>query len=682
LYKKKKFMSKPRIIKAQVKRTRSYAESIVDGVSSLTNWVTGAPPLVSDKDIVTSAKFSEIQIGIDPCQPPTPCLIVGYNNGFHIWDISASKVSQDNNIVEIASVQGFRVRDFCVFNRLNENVNMDPRKVERPLLGVISGEDSSHNVWPNTKLQLYSILNHTFLQSIDFLSPIINVLSNNRFVVVIFQNQAILLSPVTFEKQFCVHLYGESPRSGGVADLGSRWLAYQCRQPLEDTMAASRLLSPNSSLPTEEEPKVNETTSSNRRKKSKSYISSSDQVLWTVGSTLVEVTSSIRSISTMWPIKSYMVGYDMRGEQVVVPREESSKDIGGYIMVIDLENPHVVDNSEGDYKNRLRLSRKSNFNVVAHFKASQDSPLSIVRFDPTGTLLATASEKGNIINVYKINPKDNIFESHQHLYVLKRGVTPTIIKQITFSIDSSLVAITSAYKGTTHLYGINLQGGVVDAISHLHINRHRRSELQYSPSYFESVLQAKGSFIEPQYPSKLAVIHSDVQDPTVTEEKDRLFGSVVQFGESSEDDYYLCGLDSSGILTYYRIQLTEGESNKLGLAGNVNGIVEWDLRRPTKSRAYRFQPAIHPQKVVSTSIPERNKHKAWLRNIETNTCTMPHTPFWMANDLLPLQPYTAVPIIVDKDKISDPISQDEIYRTTERAVLPVKESNNKLFSFY
>jgi len=668
-------------------RTRSYTESIVDGVSSLTNWVTGAPPVVSDKDIVTSAKFCDLYLGVD--QPTIACLIVGYNNGFHIWDISASKGSQDNNIIEIASVQGFRVRDFCVFNRLEEVYNSDPRKTyaaERPLLGIISGEDSSHNVWPNSKLQLYSILNHTFLPTIDFLSPIINVLSNQRFVVVIFQNQAILLSPITFEKQFCVHLFGESPRSGGVADLGSRWLAYQCRQPLEDTMAASRLLTHpnNSSLSSEEEPKVNETIlSSNRRKKSRSYISSSDQVLWTVGSTLVEVTSSIRSISTMWPIKSYMVGYDMRVEQVVVPREESSKDIGGYIMVIDLENPNVVDNSEVDFKNRLRLSRKSNFNVVAHFKASQDSPLSITRFDPTGTLLATASEKGNIINVYKINPKDNIFESHQHLYILKRGVTPTIIKQITFSIDSSLVAITSAYKGTTHLYGINLQGGVVDAISHLTVNRHRRSQLQYSPSYFESVLQAKGSFIEPQYPSKLAVIHSDVQDPTVIEEKDKLFGSVVQYGESSDDDNYLYGLDSNGILTYHRIQLTEGESNKLGLAVNVHGIVEWDLRRPTKSRAYRFQSAIHPQtKVLSTSVPDRNRHKVWLRNIETNTCTMPHTPFWMANDLLPLQPYTAVPVIVDKDKMTDPISQDEIYRTTERAVLPVKESNNKLFSFY
>jgi hypothetical protein len=383
----------------------------------------------------------------------------------------------------------------------------------------------------------------------------------------------------------------------------------------------------------------------------------------------------------MWPyINTTMMGYDMKEESgsPLLQREES-KDIGGYIMVIDLENPHLVETYDTEEKNTIK-SKFSNFKVMAHFKASNDGPLSIIRFDPTGTLLATASEKGNIINIFKINPKStDIFESHQHLYILKRGVTPTIIKQISFSTDSKLIAITSAYKGTVHLYGINLQGGVVDAISHLDINHHRRSELQYPHSLVDNLLNENNT--EPQESSKLAVIHSEVQEPISLEQPDKLFGSIVHFDVRSSSDYILYSLDSAGILTYNRIQLFEAENNKLGLSTNVQGIVEWDLRRQTKSRPYRFQPAVHPQKVPSTDA-KINYQQIWLSNIEINTCTMPHTPFWMANDLLPLQAYTSLPNIPDKHKMSDPTYQDVIYQNTERTPLPVKESNNKLFSFY
>jgi len=219
----------------------------------------------------------------------------------------------------------------------------------------------------------------------------------------------------------------------------------------------------------------------------------------------------------------------------------------------------------------------------------------------------------------------------------------------------------------------------VDAISHLDINHHRRSELQYPPSLIDNLLNENNT--EPQDSSKLAVIHSEVQEPISLEQPDKLFGSIVHFDVRSSSDYILYSLDSAGILTYNRIQLFEAENNKLGLSTNVQGIVEWDLRRQTKSRPYRFQPAVHPQKVPSTDA-KINYQQIWLSNIEINTCTMPHTPFWMANDLLPLQAYTSLPNIPDKLKMSDPTYQDVIYQNTERTPLPVKESNNNPFSFY
>jgi len=120
----------------------------------------------------------------------------------------------------------------------------------------------------------------------------------------------------------------------------------------------------------------------------------------------------------------------------------------------------------------------------------------------------------------------------------------------------------------------------------------------------------------------------------------------------------------------------------LGLSTTVQGVVEWDLRRFTKSRPYKFQPTTMTQKGNSTNDTKITNHQAWLSNIEINSCTMPYTPFWMANDLLPLQAYISLPVIPEKGKMADPIYQDEVYRNTERSSLPVKENNNKLFSFY
>jgi hypothetical protein len=55
-------------------------------------------------------------------------------------------------------------------------------------------------------------------------------------------------------------------------------------------------------------------------------------------------------------------------------------------------------------------------------------------------------------------------------------MTPALIKHISFSRDSKLVTITSSHNGTTHVYGINPQGGVVDALSHLD---KKRSHITY-----------------------------------------------------------------------------------------------------------------------------------------------------------------------------------------------------------
>jgi len=75
--------------------------------------------------------------------------------------------------------------------------------------------------------------------------------------------------------------------------------------------------------------------------------------------------------------------------------------------------------------------------VIAQFKA-HDSPIASLSFDPSGTLLVTASVHGHNFNVFQIMPRVSSNSSgsengasHIHLYRLQRGFTNAVIFLIT-----------------------------------------------------------------------------------------------------------------------------------------------------------------------------------------------------------------------------------------------------------
>lgn len=73
--------------------------------------------------------------------------------------------------------------------------------------------------------------------------------------------------------------------------------------------------------------------------------------------------------------------------------------------------------------------------IIAQFKA-HTSPISALCFDPSGTLLVTASVYGNNINIFRIMPSCSRkgsgapsydwSSSHVHLYKLHRGITAAV----------------------------------------------------------------------------------------------------------------------------------------------------------------------------------------------------------------------------------------------------------------
>lgn len=73
--------------------------------------------------------------------------------------------------------------------------------------------------------------------------------------------------------------------------------------------------------------------------------------------------------------------------------------------------------------------------VVSQFRA-HTSPISALCFDPSGTLLVTASIHGNNINIFRIMPlssrNGSLTQQHDwgssfaHLYKLHRGMTSAV----------------------------------------------------------------------------------------------------------------------------------------------------------------------------------------------------------------------------------------------------------------
>ena len=143
----------------------------------------------------------------------------------------------------------------------------------------------------------------------------------------------------------------------------------------------------------------------------------------------------------------------------IAQAQEQPQEYAGQVMVRDLESQSVVH----------------------HFKA-QEGPVSIIRFDPSGLLLATAAVDGHNINVFQIDTshlhaktKSSVPRGPKHLYKLVRGMTSAIVDDLTFSPDARWISVTTRSR-TAHLYAINGDGShaTVETLSLIHISEPTR----------------------------------------------------------------------------------------------------------------------------------------------------------------------------------------------------------------
>ncbi|XP_057859240.1 autophagy-related protein 18h isoform X2 [Cryptomeria japonica] len=407
-------------------------------------------------------------------------LLLGFMNGFQVWDIE-----DVDDVRELISKQDGRVVFLQMQPRpiITEQAD-DKFNAARPLLLVVTGDGTpaggnvqngygsgygggignpsqpgSNNFVPTVVL-FYSLRTHSYAHVLRFRQAVYTVRCSRRFVAIALASQIRCYDAITLEDTFSVLTYpipqgvqvaGSINIGYGPLAVGPRWLAYAGNQAL---FSSTGRISPQHLTPS---PGASPSTSpangslvAHYAKESSKQIAAGIVTLGDMGyktftkycsEFLPDGANSPRPGSPSW-----------RHSTNGLPGHAHEPDYAGMVIVRD-----YVSKS-----------------VVAQFRA-HTSPLSALCFDPSGTLLVTASVHGHNLNVFRIMPflggngssssSFDVNTSYAHLYKLSRGVTNAVIQDISFSDDSHWIAISSS-RGTSHLFAISPFGGAVSLHTH------------------------------------------------------------------------------------------------------------------------------------------------------------------------------------------------------------------------
>ncbi|KAL2320903.1 hypothetical protein Fmac_029872 [Flemingia macrophylla] len=445
-----------RIISLCLKTVSTNATTVASTVRSAGASVAASISSSSEdhKDQVTWAGFDTLEL--DPSNFRR-LLLLGYLNGFQVLDVEDASgfselVSKRDGPVSFLQMQPFPVG--CD--------GQEGFRKSHPLLLVVSGDDTNdinqnntclsglgkdgnvetqpgNNVNSSTAVRFYSLKSHCYVHVLRFRSTVCMIRCSSRIVAVGLATQIYCFDAVTLENRFSVLTYPVPQLAGqgttgvnvgyGPMAVGPRWLAYACNIPLPSNLGC---LSPQNCCASQG---ISPSTSPSSGNLVARYAMESSRHL---------AAGIIKYCQELLP----------DGSSSPVPSNSGVK--VNRVTGTDADNAGMV--VVKDFVSRI---------IISQFKA-HTSPISALCFDPSGTLLVTASVYGNNINIFRImpsfttkcsgSPGTSWNSSHVHLYKLHRGITPAMIQDICFSNFSQWIAIVSS-KGTCHLFVLSPFGG-------------------------------------------------------------------------------------------------------------------------------------------------------------------------------------------------------------------------------
>ncbi|XP_043708772.1 autophagy-related protein 18h-like [Telopea speciosissima] len=458
-----------RIISSCLKTVSTNASSVASTVRSAGASVAASIAVASEdqKDQVLWADFDNLELGQSVVKR---VLLLGYSNGFQVLDVEDA-----SNVNELVSKRDGPVTFLQMQPIPAKSKGQEGFIASHPLLLVVAGDETASsgpvqafgghirdgNIEPQpgnsispTAVRFYSLRSHSYVHVLRFRSAIYTVRCSPRIVAVGLGTQIYCFDALTLENKFSVLTYPVPQLGGqgvvgvnmgyGPMAVGPRWLAYASNNPL---LSNTGRLSPQNLTPS---PGVSPSTSPGNGTLVARYAMESSK----------QLAAGIINLGDM--------GYKTLSKyyQELLPD-------GSNAPVSKISNWKVgrlasaTHSSETDNAGMVVIKDFESRAVISQFKA-HSSPISALCFDPSGTLLVTASNHGNNINIFRImpsciptgsgTPSYDWSSSHVHLYKLYRGITTAVIQDICFSHFSQWIAIVSS-RGTCHIFVLSPFGG-------------------------------------------------------------------------------------------------------------------------------------------------------------------------------------------------------------------------------
>ncbi|XP_071701798.1 autophagy-related protein 18f-like isoform X2 [Rutidosis leptorrhynchoides] len=439
----------------------SYLRIVSSGASTVASTVRSAASAAStivdrDTDVVPDqvlwAGFDKLECEGDVTRL---VLLLGYQYGFQVWDVEDA-----NNVRNIVSRY-----DGAVFfmQILPKPVVLNHSRVEyaddHPLLVICAdgsfssggnaqsgatvtknSHDQVNGVSTPTVVWFYSLKSQSYVKELKFRSVVYSVRCSSRIVAVLQAAQVHCFDVKTLERDYTIltnPIVTSSSRFDNIGlgplAVGPRWIAY----------SGSVVALPNTRVTPQ-------------------HVTHSG-TFSTAGS-----NGSIVAHYAKQSSKQLAVGIVTLGD---IGYRKLSRYYSEFLPDGSISQP-LTDSSRKDRATpNGRLPDTENVGmvivrdvvskaVIAQFKA-HDSAIASLCFDPSGTLLVTASVHGHNFNVFRITPGLDNGASFIHLYKLQRGFTNAVIQDISFSVDSRWITISSS-RGTSHLFAISPSGGPVN----------------------------------------------------------------------------------------------------------------------------------------------------------------------------------------------------------------------------
>ncbi|KAG8649700.1 hypothetical protein MANES_08G124500v8 [Manihot esculenta] len=420
------------------------------------------------KDQVLCASFDRLELGPSSFKY---VLLLGYSNGFQVIDVEDA-----SDVTEVVSKRDDPVTFLQMQPLPAKSEGCEGFRASHPLLLVVSCAESKssgpmlsgrdglvrdgYNEPPTmgnlsispTTVRFYSLRSHSYVHFLRFRSTVSMVRCSPHIVAVSLATQIYCFDALTLENKFSVLTYPVPQLGGqgmngvnigyGPMAVGPRWLAYASDNPLVSN--TGRLSPQNLTPPLGVSP-------------SSSPGSGSLMARYAMESSK-QIAAGLINLGDMSykTLSRYYQDFIPDGSNSPVYSNSSWKGGRGATHSAETDNAGVV--VVKDFVSRA---------VVSQFRA-HTSPISALCFDPSGTLLVTASIHGNNINIFRIMPSSSHgasgtksydwSSSHVHLYKLHRGITSAVIQDICFSHFSQWIAIVSS-RGTCHIFALSPFGG-------------------------------------------------------------------------------------------------------------------------------------------------------------------------------------------------------------------------------